>query len=407
MERPRIRRLEAFPIRHQGKEMIALRDPEGYLGETAVVSPSTYFIASLCDGTRTLRDIQAAYVRRFGDIITTDQLVSLLEQLDRQFIIEGPYFLRAKEQRDLEYMRLPNRPMVLAGRSYPAHPREMAAYLQRMLASAQGRESGSGLPHGLVAPHIDMERGWRCYAETYAYLLRSRPPGIRPLVVVLGTCHSEMRGRFALTSKNYLTPLGLVETDVGMAEELARAAGMDGLGDELSHRAEHSIEMQLPLLAAAFGGVEGFRLIPVTCNSFHDLIERGASPSEDAEISSFVRALRGLRSALGDEVMLLAAADLAHVGRRFGSVIPVDAMILSSVSIKDREMLGRAEEGDAEGFYSFIREEGDSRHICGLPPIYALVEALGGEKGRLIHYDRWFDPQEGSAVTFAGMAFPG
>jgi AmmeMemoRadiSam system protein B len=401
-----MRRLEAFPVKHQGRDMIALRDPQGYLGEVALIPPTAYFIAALCDGTRNLREIQAAYVRRFGDIITTEQLASLLERLDEQLIIEGPRFRKVKESRDREYLALPNRPMTLAGRSYPAHPRELAAYLQDMLRSARGEETGSGLPRGLVSPHIDLERGWDCYGETYAYLARSRPPGARPLVVILGTCHAEMQGRFALTSKNYLTPFGLVETDVGVAEEVARLAGMQGLGDELSHRSEHSIEMQLPLLAAVFGGAEGFRILPVTCNSFHDLVEGGVSPESDAETASFIRALRGLRSALGDEVMFLAAADLAHVGKRFGGVIPVDALILSSVAAKDREMLDRAAEGDAEGFYSFIQAEGDSRHICGLPPIYAMVKALEGEKGRIIHYGRWFDPQEGSAVTFAGMAFP-
>lgn len=406
MEHPRTRRLEAFPLTHQGREMIGLRDPEGYFPDVAAVSPAAYFIASLCDGRRSLREIQAAYVRRYGDIITTGQLEAILQQLDDQLILDSPRFRRLKEESDREYMGLPNRPMTLAGLSYSPQPRELAGEIAAMLEAAEGSDSDAGPPLGLVAPHIDPGRGARCYGETYSYLARCTGGAPPPLVVILGTCHGEMEGAFALTSKNYLSPFGLVRTDAGAAAEVARAAGMDGLGDELSHRREHSIEMQLPFLALVFGGVENFSILPVTCNSFHPFIEAQASPAQDPEVAAFVRALAGLKSALGDGVMFLAAADLAHVGSRFGSLLPADAAILSSVSAKDREMLGHAAAGDAEGFYGFVMREGDGRHVCGLSPIYAMVSALGGAPGRLIHYDYWLDLHEGSAVTFAGMTFP-
>jgi AmmeMemoRadiSam system protein B len=406
MDYPRTRRLEPSPLTHQGREMIALRDPEGYFEDVVVITPPAYFVAALCDGSRSLRDIQTAYVRKFGDIITTDQLSAVLEKLDEQLILDGPRFRRLKEGRDREYMSLPNRPMILAGRSYAPQPRELASRIAAMLEAAEGNEADPGLPLGLVAPHIDPERGGHCYGETYAYLARSIPEGVRPLVVILGTCHGEMEGRFALTAKNYLSPFGLVETDAAVAAQVARAAGMDGLGDELSHRHEHSIEMQLPFLSVVFGGSENFRILPVTCNSFHPFIEGKASPAADAEVAGFIRALQGLNSALGEEVMFLAAADLAHVGRRFGGLLPVDTVILSSVALKDKAMLAAAEEGDAEGFYDYIMREEDSRHVCGLSPIYTMVAALAGTNGRLLQYDQWFDLREGSAVTFAGMTFP-
>ena len=278
MEHPRTRRLEAFPLTHQGREMIGLRDPEGYFPDVAAVSPAAYFIASLCDGRRSLREIQAAYVRRYGDIITTGQLEAILQQLDDQLILDSPRFRRLKEESDREYMGLPNRPMTLAGLSYSPQPRELAGEIAAMLEAAEGSDSDAGPPLGLVAPHIDPGRGARCYGETYSYLARCTGGAPPPLVVILGTCHGEMEGAFALTSKNYLSPFGLVRTDAGAAAEVARAAGMDGLGDELSHRREHSIEMQLPFLALVFGGVENFSILPVTCNSFHPFIEAQASP---------------------------------------------------------------------------------------------------------------------------------
>ncbi|UCE84297.1 MAG: hypothetical protein JSV47_07255, partial [Deltaproteobacteria bacterium] len=63
-ELPKLRsRLEAIPIR-RGKELyIALRDLEGLTTETLVLSPQAYFIISLMDGSNSLVDIQAAYMR--------------------------------------------------------------------------------------------------------------------------------------------------------------------------------------------------------------------------------------------------------------------------------------------------------------------------------------------------------
>lgn len=407
LEYPRLRPLEAVPVKQQNRDMIALRDPLGYIPKMVLLPPPLFYLASLCDGTRGLRELQTAYVRRFGDIITSDQVASMVRDLDQNLLLESDRFRAHKKRLDDEYLSLPNRPMTSAGSGYPADPRVLVQQIRDMLAEAGVQEEPEGFPAAAVAPHIDMERGWECYGRLYSELARSFDAGHEPLVVILGTCHGEMDGAFALTRKNYLTPLGMVETDVGLAEGIAAAAGMDGLGDEISHRFEHSIEMQLPFLAFIFGGADRFRILPITCNSFHPFVEEGRSPSEEPEVGSFIAAMRGLRSAVGDRALFLASADLAHVGRRFGSALPLDTVMLSSVIAKDKEMLEPVERGDAEGFFSYIAGEDDSRHICGLPPIYTLIKTLGDGEGRLVDHCHWFDPKEGSAVTFAAMTFPG
>ncbi len=320
--------------------------------------------------------------------------------------MDSARFQAQKGLLDEEYLSLPNRPMTGAGSAYAADPRELIKQIKTILDGAGEPEMSDGLPLAAVSPHIDLERGRECYGKLYSHLAYSYAGDYEPLVVILGTCHNEMAGPFSLTRKNYLTPFGLVETDAGLAEGIARAAGMDGLGDELSHRTEHSIEIQLPLLCVAFGGADRFRLLPITCNSFHPYIEEGRSPSDDPEIASFVAALKGLLSAMEDKVFFIASADLSHVGRRFGSALPLDAVMLSSAIAKDKEMLQTVERGDSEGFYSYIAAEKDSRHVCGLPPIYTLAKTLEGREGKLLDHCNWFDSQEGSAVTFAALTFP-
>lgn len=406
MQYPRIRRLEAFPVQQEGREMVALRDPQGYFNDLVLLPPPLFYIASLCDGTRSVRDLQAAYVRRYGDIITSGQVTSLLEDLDRKLLLDSDRFRAYKERLDREYLSLPNRPMTCAGSAYAADPRVLVRQVENILHEAEEQDPLDDFPSAAAAPHIDLERGRECYGKLYRLLATRSREVHEPLVIILGTCHGDMEGSFALTRKNYLTPLGLVETDVGLAESLARAAGMDGLGDELSHRFEHSIEIQLPLLAFIFGGTDRFRILPVTCNTFQPFVQKKESPYASGEVSSFINALRGLISAMEGRVLLLASADLAHVGRRFGSPLPLDAVTLSSVMAKDKEMLEMAAAGDAEGFFDYIAAEGDSRHVCGLPPLYTMLKSREGRRGNLAAHCRWFDPREGSAVTFAAMIYP-
>ncbi len=404
LEYPKLRRLEIFPVKQQGQDFIALSDPEGYLRDAVLLSPVAFFVSSLCDGKRSVRDLQTAYVRRFGDIITSSKIEEMLQQFDERLLLDTERYRSLKRRFDQEYLALPNRPMTRAGAAYAAQPRELLDQLSSVLSLASGPEELEGLPRAVVAPHIDLARGARCYGEIYSLLFRSvrrQPPQGRPLIVILGTCHGEMEGPFALTSKNYLTPLGLVETDIAAATELARGAEMDGMGDELSHRSEHSIEIQLPFLVALMGGPENFTALPVTCNAFIESLEARTSPREDKAIAAFTAAL-GELVASRPEVMLLASADLAHVGPRFGGRLPVDKHIMVSVGSKDREMLARVEEGDAEGFFSYVAAEGDARHICGLSPIYTLAKALAAPS-RLVHYEQWVEPDGNSAVTFAAL----
>jgi predicted class III extradiol MEMO1 family dioxygenase len=75
---------------------------------------------------------------------------------------------------------------------------------------------------------------------------------------------------------------------------------------------------------------------------------------------------------------------------------------LREVEEADRQMLASVETGDAEGFFRAVAKDGDRRHICGLPPIYGMLRILAGQRGRLLRYSQWPDPN--GTVTFAALA---
>jgi len=174
------------------------------------------------------------------------------------------------------------------------------------------------------------------------------------------------------------------------------------LDDELAHRGEHSIEFQAVFLRHRTPAGRPVRIVPILCGSLHRFVEDHQSPSHDREIEAFVVGLRATIASVPGRTVVLASADLAHVGPRFGDPRPITPGQLREVGDADREMLGAVEAGDAEAFFRAVAGDGDRRRVCGLPPIYTALRILPGAWGRVLRYAQWPDPQ--GTVTFAAVA---
>ncbi|HYL81509.1 MAG TPA: AmmeMemoRadiSam system protein B, partial [Candidatus Acidoferrum sp.] len=124
-------------------------------------------------------------------------------------------------------------------------------------------------------------------------------------------------------------------------------------------------------------------------------------PTQDQGIAGFLAALGETIAAVGGRTLVIASADLAHVGPQFGDPRPITPGQLREVSDADREMLAAVESADADGFFREVARDGDRRRICGLPPIYATLRVLSGAWGRLLQYGQWPDPS--GTVTFASI----
>jgi AmmeMemoRadiSam system protein B len=261
------------------------------------------------------------------------------------------------------------------------------------------RYRGGGL-RGLVAPHIDFHRGGPAYAWAYRELAER---GEADLFVIFGTCHAGMAHPFALTRKDFDTPLGPARTDRDFVEALARQAGQDCFGSELAHRNEHSIEFQAVFLQYLYAGRREISIVPVLTSFVHEALARGQRPQDDPRVPRFLEALGEAITASGRRVAFIAGADLAHMGPRFGDPAPITPAELAVIDREDREMLAAVEAGDAEAFFESARRDDDRRRICGLSPIYTLLRALGGAPGTLRRYGQWPDPD--GVVSFASVVF--
>jgi hypothetical protein len=71
---PKLRNINIFPVQMSGETLLCLQDPQN-ISEKALFLPiPLYFIVSLFDGQHSILDIQAEYMRRFGELLFTEKI---------------------------------------------------------------------------------------------------------------------------------------------------------------------------------------------------------------------------------------------------------------------------------------------------------------------------------------------
>ncbi len=412
-DHPRLRAVEAFPIRQEGKTVICLRDPQ-HFSQPLAVSPIAYFILAHLDGRHSLVDIQEAYSQKFGTILLSEDLKKLIDLLDNHYYLHTERFWKHQEKIVDDFRRLPIRPAAHAGAVYRQEPADLVAQLTGFFSPPAGPgEPKDGASHSppkaIVAPHIDFQRGGPSYAWSYKELAESTGAD---LYILLGTAHCSGQRPFVLTLKDFATPLGTVPTDKEFELELQKACGENLFVDEYLHRTEHSLEFQVVLLQYIFqrraerlGQQRPFQIVPILVSSFHSMIQTSTPPEQNARIGHFLDALRGLVEKESRRVCFVAGVDLAHVGMQFGDQEPITPEFLEWVEEEDRRLIDRLAALDAPGFFNEITKDQDRRRICGFSPLYSLIHLLDGAQGKKLKYSQAFTQETGSAVTFTSMVF--
>jgi AmmeMemoRadiSam system protein B len=405
MDYPKLRGVNAFPTQIQGQQAFCIQDPRGFSQKTVLLPPPLFFIVSLFDGNHSILDIQAAYMRRYGELIYREKIEEIIDQLDAQLLLDSQRFKDALEKEEKDFEASPIREAAFAGMSYPSDPIALRGQIESYFSPPDGPgkpllENASGTLKGVIAPHIDFQRGGSCYAFAHKEV---REASNANLFVVLGTAHHEMKNYFSLTLKDFSTPLGTAKTNKAFVKALSDECHGALFENELIHKREHSIEFQVIFLQFLYPG-RPFEIVPILCGSFHEAIERSISPWEIPEIREFIEALRKAVRSIDREVCPIASADLAHIGVQFGDETPASSM-LNETKERDLKMLAHGEKMDSDGFYDLIRREGDRRRICGLPSIFVLMSIIDAREGRLLKYDQSYNSETQSAVTFASLAF--
>lgn len=404
---PKLRgEIDAAPAQRDGETYYILYDRAGITASRLLVSPMGLLIAGRLDGLSPILEIADNMSREYGGTVACQEVERIVDALDQALFLDGSRFqdYQAQAARDFHAaaVRLPGS----AGSAYDDDPVRLAAELDKMLDEAPQPEEAAGrregFPRGVIVPHIDFMRGAAGYGQCYRHL--STLPAPRT-VVVLGTAHVPLHERFSLCEKDFSTPLGTVRVDRDLAGNIRRALGQhnDPDRDLLAHRGEHSIELQAVWLRHIYG--DGVTIVPLLAASVGEFLDGDREPAEASREAAFHRLSACLAEAVaGGEVMLMASADLAHVGPRFGDEQEITNHFLAEVEEADRDYLEAVAVDPVSGLES-LAAHADSHHVCGSACIFTMGLALPGAKARLLGYHQAVTPEMRQAVTFAAMAF--
>ncbi|MBS2020464.1 MAG: AmmeMemoRadiSam system protein B [Deltaproteobacteria bacterium] len=382
-----------------------LRDTQGVADTHAVLPMELVPIVARFDGSMTCEEIARAVSRQVGERVPVELVVKLATELEDGLFVEGPPYRRARARIEAEFAEADVRPASHAGGAYHGDAGELGAYIREECFAKADGAGASGAPRGrlvgLVAPHIDPWRGAHNYGVAYGVLGRAIPKDADTFIL-FGTSHAPMREPFALCRKAFDTPLGRMEADKASIDAIAEACDFDPYADQFNHKREHSLEFQAVFLRHVLGERPA-RIIPILAGLGEQQVN-GDDPAKEKSIERFLDAVRRIASEKG--AVVIAGADLAHVGPRFGDPRPFDERERAELDATDRESLDHAARSDADGFWRHVQRDLDERRVCGLAPIYSLLRTIeGGAKGHLGHYEQTVDPEEGSIVSHASMGF--
>jgi len=239
-------------------------------------------------------------------------------------------------------------------------------------------EAGPRRIVGLICPHAGYMYSGPVAAHVYYSLALDGKP---ETVIIFGPNHTGYGSALAIMNEGvWRTPLGDVEVDGETANRIVEESHIVDV-DDIAHRYEHSIEVQLPFLQYLFGSK--FKIVPI-CFLMQDL----HSSVEVGQATAKVLA--------GKNAVVIASSDMTHYEPH------------KVAERKDRLALQAVEEMDEAKFYSTIEEHRIS--ACGYGPITALIaaaKALGAKEAKLLCYKTSVDVSGGysAVVGYAAVQF--
>ncbi len=264
-------------------------------------------------------------------------------------------------------LRLP----AVAGQFYPGDKQTLSETLADLIPELSSAEKTDAI--AVISPHAGYIYSGSVAGETIAKV------NVPENVVIIGPCHHGQGAPVALMDHGeWETPLGQVPINEELATLILKHSESIE-ADEVAHRPEHSLEVQVPFLQAMQSELQ---IVPIVVSrvSLETCLEIG----------------KGLAKALKEfdkPVLIVASTDMTHYESR------------SSASRKDKFALDNITNLDPKKLYESVM--GMKISMCGvIPTTITLAAALemGASNSELIRYT---DSGETSGDTNSVVAYAG
>jgi MEMO1 family protein len=274
---------------------------------------------------------------------------------------------------------LPNHPSgarapVFAGRFYPADENECKR-------AAAAFVFPTGLPEddrtrwlGGIVPHA----GWVCSAAVAGQTIATIARGNRPdAVVVFGAIHTPTPTSLAAldSHRTWLTPGDESQVPVELRAKLIESADLFAI-DERFHEREHAVEVELPLIRAAWPNA---MVLPVEVPVIDSAVTIGQKTAQRVQ-------------ATGLNAVYLASSDMTHYGPAYRfTPAGIGLPALEWAKANDRRLLQLVTDMRIEAIVPEVRSR---LNACGGGAIAAMLSACrehGAANARVLRHTNSYE----------------
>jgi AmmeMemoRadiSam system protein B len=239
-----------------------------------------------------------------------------------------------------------------SGSFYPDEPAGLRRDVDSFLEPAEG---GPREALGVIVPHAGYMYSGHVAGRVYATAKLPRR------IIILGPNHMGLGDSVAVMNRgSWETPLGPAIIDEPLADLILKAAPMAS-ADASAHRAEHSLEVQLPFLQVSIGN---FVFTPI-CIGNESL----------SDLKKLAQALVTAIRELGEPVGIVISTDMTHYESA------------ESAREKDQRIINEMKNLDSDQVHKLATNEEMS--MCGFRAVTTGIEALkslGASSSNLIAY---------------------
>ncbi len=266
----------------------------------------------------------------------------------------------------------------VAGRFYPANAQHLRAEVETY-TTARANASGESEPRiralGCVVPHAGYMYSGHVAGAVYRRLDLPRR------MVILCPNHTGVGEPLAIMSEGaWHTPLGDAPIDAALANELKSRMSLV-TEDQVAHRYEHALEVQLPFLQVL---APGFQFVPIT-----------VATSNFEVLKALGIVIASVAAEAGEPVLVIASSDMNHYESD------------DVTRLKDRQAIDQVLALDPRGLYETVHRGNIS--MCGYGPAVVMLTAarkLGAKRAELLRYATSGDVSgdRDMVVGYAGIA---